>query len=122
MPTVLPIPSNPVLAAVERRFRREKSLVAVRHSGLVESASTAISASRETSSSGIPVPLPVSQGGTGGTTAPTALSNLIGTFTGNALKVVRVNAGETDLEYTTAGSGSGISAAQAMAYASMGMN
>ena len=39
--------------------------------------------------------------------APTALSNLIGSFTGNGTKVVRVNSGETDLEYATLASGGG---------------
>lgn len=39
--------------------------------------------------------------------APTALSNLIGSYTGNTLKAVRVNAGETDLEYYTPSAGGG---------------
>ena len=51
--------------------------------------------------------------------APTALSNLIGAYAGNTLKVVRVNAGETDLEYTDL-SGGGLSHPQVMARLSMG--
>lgn len=51
--------------------------------------------------------VPVSDGGTGSSTAAGARVNLLPTLTGNTLKVLRVNAGETDVEWSTAGGGSG---------------
>lgn len=50
--------------------------------------------------------LAVANGGTGGTTASTARSNLLPTYASNAGKVLAVNAGATDVEYITVG-GSG---------------
>ena len=44
----------------------------------------------------------VANGGTGATTAAGARTNLLPSFTGNAGKVVAVNAGATDIEYITA--------------------
>lgn len=117
MPTVLPTPRNPVLAEAERRFRRGKSLIQVRHSGLVESAGTTVTASRETSSTSIAIPLPVSQGGTGGTSASAARTNLLPSKTGNANKVLAVKADESDFELVSAGSGSGLTHPEVMARA-----
>lgn len=50
--------------------------------------------------------LAVTNGGTGGTTASTARSNLLPTYASNAGKVLAVNAGATDVEYIAVG-GSG---------------
>ena len=50
--------------------------------------------------------LAVANGGTGGTTASTARSNLLPTYASNAGKVLAVNAGATDVEYIAVG-GSG---------------
>lgn len=50
--------------------------------------------------------LPIANGGTNASTAAAARVNLLPSFTGNGGKAVRVNAGETDIEYFTA-SGSG---------------
>jgi hypothetical protein len=50
----------------------------------------------------------VANGGTGATTAATARVNLLPSYTGNATKVLTVNAGETDVTWTTAGGGGGI--------------
>jgi hypothetical protein len=47
--------------------------------------------------------LAVANGGTGGTTASTARSNLLPTYASNAGKVLAVNAGATDVEYITVG-------------------
>jgi hypothetical protein len=49
----------------------------------------------------------IAQGGTGQTTASTARIALLPSITGNALKILRVNAGETDFELAAAGGGSG---------------
>lgn len=49
--------------------------------------------------------LAVAQGGTGASTAQDARTNLLPTKTGNALKVLRVNAGETDYELAAASGG-----------------
>ena len=46
--------------------------------------------------------LVVANGGTGATTAAGARTNLLPSFTGNAGKAIRVNVGETDIEYFTA--------------------
>ena len=43
----------------------------------------------------------IANGGTGATTAGTARAALLPTYAGNTLKVLRVNAGETDVEYAT---------------------
>lgn len=43
--------------------------------------------------------LPVAQGGTGGTTASAARTNLLPSLTGNGSKLVAVNSGATDIEY-----------------------
>lgn len=43
--------------------------------------------------------LPVAQGGTGGTTASVARTNLLPSLTGNGSKLVAVNSGATDIEY-----------------------
>ena len=51
--------------------------------------------------------LAVADGGTGASTAQNARINLLPTYTGNATKVLAVNTGATDVEWTTAGSGSG---------------
>lgn len=50
--------------------------------------------------------LAVADGGTGASTAAAARVNLLPSLTGNTLKVLRVNAGETDAEWATASSGS----------------
>jgi hypothetical protein len=50
--------------------------------------------------------LPIANGGTNATTAATARSNILPSYTGNAGKVLAVNAGATDVEYIAA-SGSG---------------
>lgn len=59
--------------------------------------------------------LPVSEGGTGASTAQDARTNLLPTKTGNALKVLRVNAGETDYELAASAGGSGLTHPQVMA-------
>jgi hypothetical protein len=58
-----------------------------------------------TSLTGLTTPLSVSRGGTGATTATTARSNILPTYTGNATKVLAVNAGATDVEYITISAG-----------------
>ena len=55
--------------------------------------------------------LAVADGGTGASTAAGARTNLLPSKTGNALKVLRVNAGETDYELATAAGGGDVSAA-----------
>lgn len=50
----------------------------------------------------------VAQGGTGASTAANARANLFPSFGGNALKSVRVNAGETDIEYYTPAGGGNV--------------
>ena len=57
----------------------------------------------------------VSEGGTGASTAQDARTNLLPTKTGNALKVLRVNAGETDYELAASAGGSGLTHPQVMA-------
>ena len=47
----------------------------------------------------------IAYGGTNATTAAGARVNLLPSLTGNTLKVLRVNAGETDVEWATAGGG-----------------
>jgi len=47
----------------------------------------------------------VSQGGTGATTAANARVNLLPSYTGNANKVLSLNSGATDVEWTTNGAG-----------------
>lgn len=49
--------------------------------------------------------LALADGGTGASTAAGARVNLLPSYTGNALKVLRLNAGETDVEWTTDGGG-----------------
>lgn len=49
--------------------------------------------------------VPVNQGGTGATTAADARVNLLPSYTGNANKVLSLNSGATDVEWTTNGSG-----------------
>lgn len=50
----------------------------------------------------------IANGGTGGTTASTARSNLLPSYTANATKVLAVNSGATDVEWiTVSGGGSG---------------
>lgn len=51
--------------------------------------------------------IPISGGGTGQTTANAAMNALLPTKTGNSLKVLRVNAAETDYELATVSGGSG---------------
>lgn len=58
-----------------------------------------------TSLTGLTTPLSVSRGGTGATTATSARSNILPTYTGNATKVLAVNAGATDVEYITISAG-----------------
>lgn len=55
---------------------------------------------------GVTGTLPIANGGTNATTAATARSNILPSYTGNAGKVLAVNAGATDVEYIAA-SGSG---------------
>jgi hypothetical protein len=47
----------------------------------------------------------VSQGGTGATTAAGARDNILPDYTGNATKVLAVNAGATDVEFITIAAG-----------------
>lgn len=49
----------------------------------------------------------IANGGTGGTTASTARSNLLPSYTTNATKVLAVNAGATDVEWITVSGGGG---------------
>lgn len=49
----------------------------------------------------------LNKGGTGSTTASGARIAILPSMTGNALKILRVNAGETDFELAAAGGGSG---------------
>lgn len=49
--------------------------------------------------------LAISRGGTGAATAATARVNILPSLSGNTLKVLRVNAGETDVEWATSSSG-----------------
>jgi hypothetical protein len=49
--------------------------------------------------------LAVADGGTGASTAATARVNLLPSYTANALKVLRLNSGATDVEWATAASG-----------------
>ena len=49
--------------------------------------------------------VPVNQGGTGATTAADARVNLLPSYTGNANKVLSLNSGATDVEWTANGSG-----------------
>ena len=51
--------------------------------------------------------LAVARGGTGASTAAGAQVNLLPSYTGNTLKVLRVNAGETAVEWATVGGGGG---------------
>lgn len=53
--------------------------------------------------------LAVTNGGTGAATAAGARVNLLPSFTGNSLKAIRVNTGETDVEYYTPITSIGIS-------------
>jgi hypothetical protein len=59
--------------------------------------------------------LAVADGGTGASTAADARTNLLPAKTGNALKVLRVNAGETDYELAASAGGSGLTHPQVMA-------
>jgi hypothetical protein len=54
-------------------------------------------------STGVTGTLPVANGGTAATTAASARTNLLPSFTSNAGKVLAVNAGATDVEYITVG-------------------
>jgi len=56
-------------------------------------------------STGVTGTLPVANGGTAATTAAGARTNLLPSFTSNAGKFLAVNAGATDVEYITGGSG-----------------
>ena len=49
--------------------------------------------------------IPIASGGTGATTAAGARTAILPSMTGNALKVLRVNAGATDYELASAGAG-----------------
>ncbi len=49
----------------------------------------------------------LANGGTGATTASNARVNLLPSYTGNGSKVLALNAGATDVEWTAAGSGAG---------------
>jgi hypothetical protein len=60
-----------------------------------------------TSLSGLTTALSVSQGGTGASTASGARDNLLPDYTGNATKVLAVNAGETDVEFVVMSGGGG---------------
>lgn len=61
----------------------------------------------DVSSTAITGSLALDHGGTGATTAATARTNLLPSYTGNAGKVLAVNAGATDVEFIDAGTGSG---------------
>ena len=56
-------------------------------------------------STGVTGTLPVANGGTEATTAAGARTNLLPSFASNAGKVLTVNAGATDVEFTSSGSG-----------------
>ena len=56
-------------------------------------------------STGVTGTLPVANGGTEATTAAGARTNLLPSFASNAGKVLTVNAGATDVEFTSGGSG-----------------
>lgn len=58
-----------------------------------------------TSLTGLTTALSVAQGGTGATTAAGARDNILPDYTGNATKVLAVNAGATDVEYITISAG-----------------
>lgn len=58
-----------------------------------------------TSLTGLTTALSVAQGGTGATTASGARDNILPDYTGNATKVLAVNAGATDVEYITISAG-----------------
>jgi len=73
--------------------------------GTISSKANAGANSDITSLTGLTTPLSVSRGGTGATTATTARSNILPTYTGNATKVLAVNAGATDVEYITIAAG-----------------
>lgn len=49
--------------------------------------------------------LPIANGGTGSSTAVGARTNILPSYAANSLKVLRVNAGETDVEWSTTSSG-----------------
>lgn len=51
--------------------------------------------------------LDVTNGGTGASTAAGARSSLLPSYTGNAAKVLAVNAGATDVEWVASGGGGG---------------
>lgn len=55
----------------------------------------------------------VSEGGTGATTAANARINLLPSYTSNALKVLRLNSGATDVEWAAAASGDVVGPASA---------
>ena len=55
---------------------------------------------------GVTGTLPIANGGTAGTTAPTARSNLLPSYATNALKRLTINAGATDVEWVADGGGS----------------
>lgn len=50
----------------------------------------------------------IKQGGTGQTTANAAMNALLPSKTGNSLKILRVNAGETDYELVSPSASSGL--------------
>ena len=52
---------------------------------------------------GVTGTLPIANGGTNATTAATARGNILPSYTGNANKVLAVNAGATDVEYVSVG-------------------
>ena len=57
--------------------------------------------------------LPVSNGGTGADNAPDARVNLLPSYTGNANKVLSLNSGATDVEWTSNGAGDVVGPASA---------
>jgi hypothetical protein len=57
--------------------------------------------------SGVTGVLPIANGGTNASTVSQARINLLPSYTGNALRVLRLNSGETDVEWATVGASPG---------------
>jgi hypothetical protein len=71
-------------------------------SWLVSVAGSKVSGNISGNAANVTGTVAVANGGTGATTAANARTNLLPSYSGNALKVLSVNAGGTDVEWTTA--------------------